>query len=93
LRPFRRRTLRRRWRGWRRRRSRRPFSFPPRAYGGNRVTGTQVRDYTDYTAVIVKLEKPALFKVNTTKDGRLVLVIGDCTVARGAANWINRWAS
>ncbi len=58
---------------------------PAVAYGANRVTGVFVRNYTDYTAVIVKLEKPALFKVNTTKDGRLVLVIDDCAVTPGAA--------
>ena len=51
----------------------------------NRVTGLAVRNYTDYTAVIVKLEKPALFKVTKTKDGRLALVIADCTVSPSAA--------
>jgi N-acetylmuramoyl-L-alanine amidase len=51
----------------------------------NRVTGLAVRNYTDYTAVIVKLEKPALFKVTKTKDGRLALVIADCAVTPSVA--------
>jgi len=57
----------------------------PAAAAANRVTGLAVRNYTDYTAVIVKLEKPALFKVTKTKDGRLALVITDCAVAPSAA--------
>jgi hypothetical protein len=58
---------------------------PAAAFAGNRVTGLTVRNYTDYTAVIVKLEKPSLFKVSATKDGRLALVIDDCAVAPAAA--------
>ena len=57
----------------------------PAAAAANRVTGLAVRNYTDYTAVIVKLEKPALFKVTKTKDGRLALVIADCAVAPSTA--------
>jgi N-acetylmuramoyl-L-alanine amidase len=55
------------------------------AGAANRVTGMTVRNYTDYTAVIVKLEKPALFKVSKTKDGRLALIIDDCSVSPSAA--------
>jgi N-acetylmuramoyl-L-alanine amidase len=60
------------------------FAASPAA-ASNRVTGLAVRNYTDYTAVIVKLEKPAVFKVTKTKDGRLALVIADCTVSPAAA--------
>jgi N-acetylmuramoyl-L-alanine amidase len=55
------------------------------AAAANRVTGLAVRNYTDYTAVVVKLEKPALFKVTKTEDGRLALVIDDCAVAPSTA--------
>lgn len=44
-----------------------------------------MRNYTDYTAVIVKLQKPSLFKVSATKDGRLALVIDNCAVSPSAA--------
>jgi hypothetical protein len=57
----------------------------PAAAGANRVTGLTVRNYTDYTAVIVKLEQPAVFKVARTKDGRLALIIDNCTVSPSAA--------
>lgn len=57
----------------------------PTGAGANRVTGMTVRDYTDYTAVIVKLEQPAVFKVASTKDHRLALIIDNCTVSPAAA--------
>lgn len=57
----------------------------PAALAGNRVTGLAVRNYTDYTAVIVKLERPSLFKVSATEDGRLALVIDECAVSPAAA--------
>jgi len=61
-------------------------AFVPAAAGAaNHVTGLTVRNYTDYTAVIVKLQKPSLFKVSATKDGRLALVIDNCAVSPSAA--------
>ncbi len=60
--------------------------LPPAAWGAaNRITGMAVRNYTDYTAVILKLERPAVFKVTKTKDGRLAVVVANCTVAPAAA--------
>ncbi len=59
--------------------------MPAAAFAANRVTGLAVRNYTDYTAVIVKLQKPSVFKVSATEDGRLALVIDDCAVSAGAA--------
>ena len=58
---------------------------PAAACAANQVTGLTVRNYTDYTAVIVKLQKPSLFKVSATKDGRLALVIDNCAVSPSAA--------
>jgi hypothetical protein len=58
---------------------------PAAAHAANRVTGLTVRNYTDYTAVIVKLQKPSLFKVSATKDGRLALVIENCAVSPSTA--------
>lgn len=51
----------------------------------NKVTAVTVKDYSDYTAVTVKLEKPDVFKVTKMKDGRLALVITNCEVSPAKA--------
>lgn len=51
----------------------------------NKVTAVTVKDYSDYTAVTVKLEKPDVFKVTKMKDGRLALVIANCEVSPAKA--------
>jgi N-acetylmuramoyl-L-alanine amidase len=58
---------------------------PAQTNAANNVTGLTVRNYTDYTAVIVKLQKPSVFKVSATKDGRLAIIIDDCAVSPSAA--------
>jgi N-acetylmuramoyl-L-alanine amidase len=61
------------------------LTLAPATCAANRVTGLTVRNYTDYTAVIVKLQRPSVFKVNATKEGRLAIIIDDCAVSPSAA--------
>jgi len=58
---------------------------PAEAKTANAVTGLTVKDYDEYTAVIVKLSRSATFKVTKMKDGRLALVIDNCKVAPSTA--------
>ncbi len=58
---------------------------PAPACGANNVVGLTVRNFTEYTAVIVKLQRPSVFKVSATKDGRLAIIIDDCAVSPSAA--------
>lgn len=55
-------------------------ALPTAAKTANAVTGLSVKDYDEYTAVIVKLSRPAAFKVTKMKDGRLALVVENCKV-------------
>lgn len=61
------------------------LSLAGAAAAANTVTGLSVKDYAEYTAVIVKLDKPAVFKVSKMKDGRLALIIENCKVTPSTA--------
>ena len=56
------------------------LALPHAAFGAAAATSLSVKDYDEYTAVIVKLSKTAAFKVQKMKDGRLALVVADCKV-------------
>jgi N-acetylmuramoyl-L-alanine amidase len=60
---------------------------PAAARGTNAVTGLSVKDHETFTAVTVKLQKPTTFNVTKMKDGRLALVIKDCTLKPSAIKW------
>jgi N-acetylmuramoyl-L-alanine amidase len=44
----------------------------------NNVTGIQLKDYNDYTAVVVSLEKPSKFSVKDLPGSDLAIVVEDC---------------
>jgi|GEM_PF-978806 len=44
----------------------------------NEVTGIQLKDYSDYTAVVVSLEKPSKFSVKDLAGSDLAIVVEDC---------------
>jgi N-acetylmuramoyl-L-alanine amidase len=48
------------------------------AAGKNNVTGIQLKDYDDYTAVVVSLEKPSKFSVKDLPGSDLAIVVEDC---------------
>lgn len=44
----------------------------------NKVTGIQLKDYNDYTAVVVSLDEPSKFSVKDLKGSDLAIVVEDC---------------
>ena len=44
----------------------------------NEVTGIQLKDYSDYTAVVVSLEEPSKFSVKDLPGSDLAIVVEDC---------------
>ncbi|MCP4230763.1 MAG: N-acetylmuramoyl-L-alanine amidase [bacterium] len=51
------------------------------ANAANKVTGLAVKDYDDYTTVIIALKSPDTFQVKMMKGGKLAVIVDDASVS------------